>query len=223
MKNIVKFVILITLLFSVVTPVYAADPHLPPLPEWPIIGPVLTWLGIIKPEPETLLPEAVAPTPIPTATPTYPQYTIATLDDVYALENVEKQTTVRLIASEMDINTLITENITYIPGINHATLTLEEEIVAVDVRFDRAILQMLGIDLSVGDGNILNVTGRASLAVQDCRVTATLNQLKVNGIGIKMLVGKQLNNLIEENWPDEMCVESLTVNKGEIVVEGYRK
>ena len=219
MKTIVKLLIISILLFSTVTPVYAADPQFPPLPEWPIIGPVLKWLGIIKPEPEPLIPEAS----VAEVQRDIPEYTIATLDDLRALEELEPETAVRLSASAATLNALLAENTHRIVGLNYVTLSLEENRIGVDAQFNRDILKAIDIDFPLAEGSTLNLTGHASLDVQDCRVTVTLEELKVNRIGIPRFVGPQLDTIIAENWPDEVCVESLTLKEGEIVAEGYRK
>lgn len=219
MKNITRLVILITLLFSITTPIYAADPHLPPLPDWPIIGPVLKWLGIIKPETEPLELEVIEEEILRDI----PEYTIVTLDDVIELESIETETSVRVIASEETINTLIAKNTAKISGLNHVTLTLEDDVIAGDVQFDHHLRQAVDIDFPLPEGSTLNITGRATLSVQECRVTADLEKLKINRISVTRFVSQQLDQIIAENWPDDMCIESLTLTEDEIVVEGYRK
>ncbi|HSQ39964.1 MAG TPA: hypothetical protein VLM78_07370, partial [Anaerolineales bacterium] len=49
--------VLSMLLLGAALPVRAASSAtaLPPLPEWPIIGPILQWLGVVEPTPAEIV------------------------------------------------------------------------------------------------------------------------------------------------------------------------
>ena len=82
-------------LFTAATPVAAANSgtarDLPPLPDWPVVGPVLRFLGIGGETPETTMPSA-------TPDPSLPEYTIETIEDFAQLREVEDGQRVRITA-----------------------------------------------------------------------------------------------------------------------------
>ena len=84
-----------TMFVSAQAPAGAQAPEsvLPPLPEWPIIGPVLRFLGIIQ-EP--------APEVLPTPDPSLPEFRIASLEDIDQLRDIETNKRVRVIATDTD-------------------------------------------------------------------------------------------------------------------------
>lgn len=218
-KNTMIVCLTLLLLLSSVTPLFAADntaPNaLPPLPKWPIIGPVLRWLGVVEEEPA--VPEALAPPR------DIPEYTVETLDDIKALRDIETNTSIRIIATDDILNIIAAEAIADIDGLNTATIAFDQDLVSGYAQLDRAILSSAGIDFPLARGQTLGLSVEAALSASDCRVSVSLSKFKINRIGVAMILGGQINQIIQDNWPEEVCVESVSVKPGEIIIEGYRQ
>ena len=104
--RITTVVILSVLLLSVAAPAYAAPATttLPPLPEWPIIGPILRWLGVVEETPEEIveMPEE----------PDLPEYQIETWDDITALQDLASGERVRVLATDSALTAIAQKPLT---------------------------------------------------------------------------------------------------------------
>ena len=221
-KSIIIVILALLLLLSSVTPLFAADniaPNtLPPLPEWPVIGPVLRWLGVAEAEPEPE-PDVTVEAPLRDI----PEYTIKSLDDVETLRALGNNESVRIIATDDTLNALAAEASADIEGLTTATVTFDQDLVSVYVQLDRTILSSAGIDFPLVRGQTLELTAEAALSASNCRVAVSLSKFRINRIGVAMILGGQINQIIQDNWPEQACVEDISVKPGEIIVEGYRQ
>ncbi|HNT77893.1 MAG TPA: hypothetical protein PKH77_23005 [Anaerolineae bacterium] len=200
-------------------PVYArevAQPQLlPPVPEWPLIGPVLVWLGVVEPE-----PEVVEEAPLRDL----PEYTIETVADATDLQTeVEAGQSVRLMITEETLNTLIAENNSEVPGLDSVTVDVAEDLLSFEVKIDGDTLVEAGVELPFIDGQELKVDGSIEVTAAGCMPVITLKKLRVNGIGVAFLVRGEIDTIVSDNWPTEVCLEAVTFKSDEIVAEGYRR
>jgi len=218
-KMAIAFAITCTLLFSS-TPAVARTPGaaLPPLPEWPIIGPVLRLLGIgAEPEAEVL------------ATPnaSLPEYRIETRDDIDALREVSPDESVRVVITDEDLNRLIREAVTQTAFSDdiRVDVTFGDDEIAVKAFARADVADRLGLDVPIRLPERLDIEATFSARAENCMATFTFEEIRVNGwrAGLKPIANRIANEQAVQYWPDEACVEQIMVTDGEAAVEGYRK
>jgi len=185
----------------VATPVSAAQETagLPPLPQWPIIGPLLRMLGLIKPATPT-------PPPRPTPDPTLPEYHITTLEDLRELQELEEGEKVRVVQAT-------------------ASLSFEQGYVMVQAFVDQSLLKQMGVDLpDLGDGE-LEIRITLTIQTSDCQPVITLNKVEVNGwsMGLRSVAQRALDDRLPHLWPTEACLEAVFLTPGQLAIEGYRR
>ena len=208
------------LLLSTAMPVYAAPnaTALPPLPEWPIIGPILQWLGVAEPEPVEVveLPEDLE----------LPQYPIETLDDILALQELASDERVRITATDTALTTIAREAVDkYTTGVQNLNLTFAPDKASAYVEVDPSVLEKANLDLPINSKNTLKLEGAVSFGAANCQATVTIEKVSINkwSIGMKGVMQQWLNEQLPSLWPSEICVERVTLKSGEIAVVGYRR
>jgi hypothetical protein len=218
--KITTILLLSLLLLSTAMPVYAAPSAtaLPPLPEWPIIGPILKWLGVVEETPAEIveMPEDLD----------LPQYTIETLDDILALRDLEVEERVRVTATDTALTTIAREALDeHTEGIQNLKLTFEPNKATVYIEVDPEVLTEADFDLPVKLKNTIKLEGTVSLAASGCQVVVTVEKASINkwSIGLRGLVQRWLDDQLPGAWPSEVCVERVTLKSGEIAVVGYRR
>lgn len=219
-QKVVVMLLLGLLLLSTAMPVQAASSTstLPPLPEWPIIGPILKWLGVVEPEPAEIveLPEDLD----------LPHYPIETLDDIIALRDLEVEERVRITATDTALTTIAQEALDeYTDGVQNFKLTLTPGKASVYVEVDPSVLEKTNLDLPINFKNTLKLESVASFGASGCRATVIIEKVSINkwSIGMKGVVQQWLNEQLPELWPSEVCVERIMVKSGEVSVVGYRR
>lgn len=218
--KIVTILVLSMVLFGTAMPVYAAPSTtaLPPLPEWPIIGPILKWLGVVEPEPAEIveLPEDLD----------LPHYPIETLDDILALQDLEVEERVRITATDTALTTIAQEALDeYTDSIQNFTVTFTPGEATVYVEVDPEVLAEADFELPVKLKNTVKLEGTVSLAASGCRVVVSIEKVSINkwSIGLRGFVQSWLDDELPGMWPGEVCVERVTVKSGEIAIVGYRR
>lgn len=214
----------VLLLLSAALPVYAAGrpQALPPLPEWPIIGPLLRWLGLV---PAASTP---TPTPPPTPTPAIPEYRITHVRDLVALAKTLKAgERVRLVATAEELQKALNAYIStpgQRQGLRSATVTLGQETFKAQVTIDRTALEKMGMTIPISS-DTLQLDASGTLGAADCYLTVTLTEVRVNGEAFPLLsFGNQLlNDMLVNQWPPEACVEQISMTPAQVAVEGYRR
>ncbi len=221
-KNVLLLgVTLITLLSS--TPVAAgAETAIPPIPEWPIIGPVLRWLGLGDEE----APVAEVPPP-PTPDPNVPRYDVETLDDVWALQELPANAPVRVVATDAALNAIVQAQIAGTPGVRSFVMRFDEDSTTARIVVARSLLEQNGLMIpDIIGGDQLSGGATVELAAEACRLEVAVKEVRINGqrIGLRRLAQDEINAWIDEEPAfDDICVEQVTIVPGEITVEGYRK
>jgi hypothetical protein len=212
--------VLSVLLFSATMPVYAAPnaTALPPLPEWPIIGPILKWLGVVEEKPVEIveMPEDLD----------LPQYPIETLDDILALQDLAVDERVRVTATDTALAAIAQEAIDEnVEGVQNFRLTFTPNKATVYVEVDPSVLEDADFDLPVNLKNTIKLEGVVNLATSGCRVTVTVEKVSINkwSIGLRGLVQRWIDDQLPGMWPEEICVERITLKSGEVAVVGYRQ
>ncbi len=219
-RKVLVTLVLSLLLLSAAMPVQAASnaTALPPLPEWPIIGPILKWLGVVEPEPVEIveLPEDLD----------LPQYPIETLDDILALRDLEVGERVRITATDTALTAIAQEALDqYTDGVQNFRLTFTSGEATAYMEVDPSVLEEANLDLPINLKNTLKLEGVVNLGASGCRATVVIEKVSINkwSIGLKALVQRWVDEELPGKWPSEVCVERITVKSGEIAVVGYRR
>ena len=218
-RKVIVTLVLSLLLLSAALPAQAASSAtaLPPLPEWPIIGPILQWLGVVEPTPAEIveLPEDLD----------LPQYPIETLDDIRALQDLASGERVRVTATDTALTAIAREALGNVKGVQNLALTFTPGKAAIYVEVDPSVLEEANLDLPINLKNTLKLEGVVSLDASGCRATVVIEKVSINkwSLGLKGLVQRWVNEQLPGFWPSELCVERITLNSGEIAVVGYRR
>ncbi len=218
MYKLVVIAVVISMLLSAPSAAYAAghnDP-IPPLTQWPILGPILRWLGLGENEAET------SPTPRTTSTPPLPERRIASRADIEALAQLPPGERVRLVASETDLNAIIRDELDRIPEIEQAAVQFEEGHIVATGRIDPArIAQKYNVPIPANIAGDIEVA--FTLSASACRPVVTVTALKIGGktSPLRPLAQSIATDAINRNWPANGCLEQVIVTEGEIAVEGY--
>ena len=210
------------LLLSIASPVLAApdDFRIPPLREWPIIGPIVRIIErIVKKEPEPVESEVALELDLR-------EIPIETKDDIIALRDLEPNERVRITATDEALVNIINDALPtdlkdkVTPGI---TFSKGKVIFTADV--DPAVLDTVDVDvpISLDDGVFAEAT--LSFGATACRATVDVEYIAVNNfsIGLKKLAQDFIDGELPNQWPDEICVEYIVIETGKINIVGYRK
>lgn len=199
-----------------------ADAALPPLPEWPIIGPILRMLGVSAAEPE----QAAMPTP----DPNLPEYRITSFEDMKAIDEIEPNERVRVIAADTDLNRMIVEVLQEADIVEDASLTLDFEpnLMDVDLRASGTLLDQIELPIEIPAllwGRNINATAAMDIEAVNCRINLNFKKVEVNNwsLGLRPLATRTINERIPDLWASDLCVEAVYLMAGEAAVEGYRR
>lgn len=214
----VRIVTAVTVMCMLIAmPVSAAQDHgsLPPLPEWPIIGPLLRMLGLVKPTPPT-------PPPSPTPDPNLPEYRITTLEDIKELQDLEAGMRVRVVLAEKDANSLIAQLLGQQATV---TVSFEQGYLTLMATVDQSLLKHAGVDLPAIDDGELEIYITAAVRASGCQPMVTLNKVEISGwsLGLRTAAQRAIDERLPDIWPTQVCLEQVFLTPGQIAVEGYRR
>lgn len=188
---------------------------LPPLPEWPIVGPLLQRLGLVAP------PQPVEVTP----DPSLPEYRIVDFEDLERLEGVEDGERIRIIVAEADLNRMIEAAIesgaqgeaSVVVGLNAGTMD-------VDIKADTSVLEQGGLNVPRQLQGDLDLVTTLHIQTSQCVPEVAITRLRLNrlGLGLRPIAQRALNTSLPEIWPADLCLERVILTSGEVAVEGYR-
>jgi len=215
-NNVMLLAMTLMLLAVTALPAYAATDTagLPPIPEWPIIGPVLRWLGIV-PEPE-------APVPVATPDPDLPEYRISSAADLKKLwTEVPRGEMVRVVVTDDVLNDIARKAIEDREEVSSATVHFGAELSTMQVQIARALLEKAGVEIPIKDEQI-TAEADITFGVESCHPVLSVENLQVNSRKIKAgsIAERAANRIIAENWPAGACITQIIVLPGEIAVEG---
>ncbi len=225
MKRTGYAVAIFLFLVAAVAPPVAAAPqggHLPPLPEWPIIGPILRWLGLGAESGGVELPS------IPEPPPGVPEYTPAGVEELVALwEKMANGETVRVRLDEGTVQAMADRWIEPLPGISALSVAFEGGQIRLEGTVATSEMEdYLGFkppDFLAGDD--LTVALVLSAQAVACRPQITLEAVRVNGKSwpVKGMVQEQLTQQLDEHWPEaHLCIEAIYITDDALIVEGHR-
>lgn len=200
----------------------ALNEKLPPLPEWPIIGPVLRMLGITAPEPE---PEAM-----PTPDPGLPEYRITSFEDMESLDQIALNERVRIVVTDGDLNRMVLELLQNADLVEDARLDLDFDpgLVTADLQASASLLERLDLQFDIPRalrGRSIDATATMGVEATGCSINVSFDKLRVNNwrLGLRPLATRMVNERIPDFWASEICVEAVFLADGEAAVEGYRR
>lgn len=211
----------LTVLLLLATPAAALaqtqGPNLPPPPEWPLIGPVLRWLGFGE-------TEEVA---MPPYNPDYPEHRISTPAEAEALwESLEPNAGVRVIVSQEDVDTQLRAALQDVSWLSAASITLEADGVTFAATVERATLEREGVEIPffiLGD----EISGELKVAIGsvNCNPTFTIKKVRLGKLSLPLrgLAQNALDENLPQDWMPDVCVERVFMHAGEIAAEGYRR
>lgn len=221
MKRIYVIGLVVSLLLLTSMPVAARGraPDLPPLPEWPVLGPVLRFLGVTPSEPEPA-------EPIATPDPDLPTYRPATFEEGWDLwQTLDSGERVRVEVAETDVDRAIQEEIAALPEVLDADVTFGEGDITVTATIDRGLLDEIPVELpflprsDFLEGEVVVRLDAASCRLNVDVVSATLNE---RSFLLRYSAERAFNALLSEYWPDQGCLERIVVDSDELTVEGYK-
>jgi len=200
------------------TPAGTPGAVLPPLPEWPIIGPVLRFLGLVQEAPPEVLP---------TPDPSLPEYRITSLEDVDQLHDIEANERVRIIATDTDLNRIIQDLLSEAGYSEDAGLKVafDGPMITADAYAGARIIEQFGVEVPASLRRNFDVHATFTVEAAGCTVIVTFEEVKANrwSFGLRPAANRLINEQIPKFWPDELCVENVIVMDGEAAVEGYRR
>jgi len=194
----------------------AAPQALPPIPEWPIIGPILQWLGIVEASPAAA-----------TINPALPEYRVGNLEEAEALwERINPNESIRVVITDEDANAFIQRLTREDESIQSLTVAFESGAAVLRVTLSRDLLSEFDIQMPFFiRGDALEIKLTVNATATDCKPVVTVKSLDFNGwpLPIKGLVAETLNALINEEWPANICLEQVIFSSGELALEGHRR
>jgi len=205
-----------TMLVGAQAPAGAPGAVLPPLPEWPIIGPVLRFLGIIQ---------EAAPEVRPTPDPSLPEYRITSLEDIAQLREIETDKRVRVIATDTDLNQMIRDLLSEAGYSEDASLKVafNEPMITADAYAGAGIIERIGADVPASLRRNFDILATFTVEAGNCSPTVAFEKVEANSwsFGLRPVANRLVNEQIPKFWPEEFCAESVIVMDGEAAVEGY--
>lgn len=211
-------VLVLVLLASTPSVALARDlgPTLPPPPEWPIIGPVLRWLGFESPV------EAA-----PTFDPNRPEHRLSTLKEAQALwEMLAPNTPVRVITRQEDVNALIRQNLQGVQGLRDVSVVFESKGITLKATLERSLLEREGLTLPFFiRAQEISVEITVALSATNCTPTLTVRRVRIGRLSLPLrgIAQEALNETLAQEWLPTVCVERVFMLPGEFAVEGYRR
>ncbi len=220
-QRILLAVLVAFLALSVVAPAYARgmdDPS--PLPGW--LAWLLQWVGLAPPAP-------VTPTPTLSPTPSVTEYRINSLEALEGLPALlQPGNRVRAYASASDVEAMVSAYLAT-PGaakngLLNGKVTLLDGAVKVEGAVSRDFIEKQGVPVLV-NGDVIPVEGQGSMQAVNCMPQISLTSVSLGGISVPLtdLLAQLLNEALREEWPGEICLESVTIASQEISAQGYRK
>ncbi len=207
-----------TMFVSAQAPAGARAPGaaLPPLPEWPIIGPVLRFLGIIQ---------EAAPEVLPTPDPSLPEYRITSLEDIDQLRDIETSRRVRVIATDTDLNQMIRDLLAEAGYGEDASLKVafNDPMITAEAYAGAGVIERIGVDVPASLHKNFDILATFTVEANNCSVTVAFEKVEANSwsFGLRPVANRLVNEQIPRLWPEEFCAESVLVMDGEAAVEGY--
>lgn len=218
--SILLVVSLVLLLVPVPATAQGSAPYLPPLPDWPVLGPILRLIGIgpdeALPTPESMLPPD----------PGVPTYRFTGFDEAWSLwQSLESGQRVRMEIAEDDVNQALQDEIAAWPEILEASVTFDEGELTVATTIDRGVLEIAEVDFPfLPRGETLTGQAEFRLGAESCRLTVDVVRARLNDrtLWVRYPLGRAVNAALDEYWPDTGCLKRIIVTSDTLTIEGYK-
>jgi len=182
---------------------------LPPVPEWPVIGPLLVKLGLVE--------------PVRTPDPTLPEYTVTTMDELKALEDqISPGERARVVVAESLAQSLVINAMEEAAFLRNVTLDFTERGALVTLEIDRSALEQGGARLPFIKGDTLKISAQLIFYARDGRLQVKVRALRINGLPLPVggLLAGRLNALSAEKWPAWIKLEAVFMHEQDVAIEG---
>ncbi len=183
---------------------------------WPIIGPVLRFLGILQ---------EATPEVRPAPDPSLPEYRITSLEDIDPLRDIETYKRVRIVVAEADLNQMIRNLLSEAGYSEDASLKVafDDPMITADAYAGTTIIERIGVDIPTSLRRNFDILATFTVEAGNCSLTVAFEKVKVNRwtFGLRPVANRLVNEQIPKFWPEEFCAESVIVTDGEAGVEGY--
>lgn len=184
--------------------------RIPPVPEWPVIGPVLVRLGLVE--------------PVRYPDPTLKVYTVTTMDELEALdERLAPNQRARIVVAEALAKSLIEDAFKDADFFKLTTLDFTKRGLLIGFELERARLEQGGVRIPLIKGERFAVSARLVFKVKDGYPQVRIRNLKVNGLPLPVgrLIEQRLNELSKEKWPNWVVLEAVFMSEDDVSIEGY--
>ncbi len=181
----------------------------PPLPEWPIIGPLLVKLGLVEP---LIYPD-----------PTLPEYTVTTMDELKALgDQIAPGERARVVVTERLAQSLIKDALQDVEFLKLTTMDFTERGLVMGLEIERAALEQGGVRIPLIKGDTITLNVRLIFYARDGYLQVKVRNLRVNGLPLPLgaVVSRRLNELSAEKWPAGVVLEAIFMHEQDVAVEG---
>ncbi len=204
-----KFWLLSLVMVLTVAPLAPAA-ALPPVPEWPVIGPLLVKLGFVE--------------PVRTPDPTLTEYTVTTMEDIKALrDQIAPGERMRIVVAESLAQSLVIKAMEEAAFLRDVTLDFTEKGVLVTLKIDRSALEQSGARIPFIKGDTLSISARLIFYARDGYLQVKVRALRVNGLPLPVggLLAARLNELSAEKWPAWVTLEAVFMHEQDVAIEGF--
>lgn len=184
--------------------------RIPPVPEWPVIGPLLVRLGLVEP---ARYPD-----------PTLKVYTISTMEELEALdEQLAPNQRARIVVAESLARSLIEEALKDVDFFKLTGLDFTQQGLLISFELERARLEQGGVRIPFIKGERFAVSARLVFKAKEGYPQVKIRNLKVNGLPLPVgrLIEQRLNEVSEEKWPDWVVLEAVFMSENDVSIEGF--
>ncbi len=220
---------LFVFLTATMAPVVAAAPQgeaLPPPPEWPIIGPILRWLGLVEGGGAvTPTPTPSTPSPSPAEVLTFEPETVEELIEFWKSAVVGE--TLRFVLKESTVQAMADRWLDPLPGLSRPTIAFADGIITLSGEVETAKLkEYLGFEppdfLIKGP---IEIVITLSAGAEACRPQIAIETVELNGR--RWPLAHTLQSMLDERlmplWNEvPLCVERIEITDEALIVEGHR-
>ncbi len=206
-----KLMVWLLSLALLLTPLQPTVAHIPPVPEWPVIGPLLVKLGLVE--------------PVRYPDPTLQEYRVTTMEELESLgDRVPAGERVRIIVAETLAQSLVEEALDKVELFQSFSFDFTERGMLLTVEIERAALERQGARIPPFiKGTRFTIGARVLFYAQDGYPQVKIRNVRVNNMPLPLggLVQDRLNELARDEWPDWVTLEAVFMSDTEVAIEGY--
>ncbi len=205
--KLIYTLMLVSLLWTPLAPEAA---RIPPVPEWPIIGPILVSLGLVE--------------PVRYPDPSLPVYTITTMDELEVLdERIQPGERVRVVVAESLAQSILEDALKDVELFTLKKLDFTPKGLVIGLEIERARLEESGVRIPLIKAQRFDVKARIVFTAKDGIPLVKIRNVRVNGLPFPLgaLLETRLNELSKEKWPSWLVLEAIFMSDTDVSIEGY--